>query len=290
MPKSIGWHDPHVDWMRNFASNGQRSPRDYPGWNAIFGIRGLRRAGPAAAGHPFIVPSLDSARAVIGSRAKDAATAMIEQPPCAADRRLHHGLGASASGVASGAVARRHPGTTQPGWPPAVPASQPHRRASAGTSVRRGFHRGISQPTCGKSCPWSDSMERIGHHNPGHALSGSHQHPSCLSRCAFVPALCAMPCAQPIRDRRARHAPGRPMPTPWCHGLRSVRAVATVRASSDRDRFSAAAAFMFASAPAIMGDMHRTVAHCQYRRHRQPPSTGNLLAPRRRQIVCGGRR
>src|SRR6218665_2891543 len=121
MPQSIGWHDPHVDWMRNCASNGQRSLRDYPGWNAIFAIRGLRRAGAAAAGHRFIVPALDSARAVPGARAKDAATAMIEPPACAADRRLRHGLGASASD----AVARRHPGTTPPGWPPAVPASQP---------------------------------------------------------------------------------------------------------------------------------------------------------------------
>jgi len=284
MPPSIGWHGPHVDWMRNCASNGQRSLRDYPGWNAIFGIRGLRRAGSAAAGHRFLVPALDSARAVLGARAKDAATAMIEPPACAADRRLHHGLGASASG----AVARRHPGGTPPGGPPAVPAAQPQRRASTGTSVLRGCHRGIRQPTCGKSCPWSDSMERISHHNPRHAHSAAHQHPSCRSRCASIPALCATPCAQPIRDRRARHAVGRPMPTPWCHGLQPVRAVATVRASSDR--CSAAAACMFASVPAIIGDMHSTVADCQYRRHRQPPATGNLLAPRRRQIVCGGRR
>src|SRR6218665_548532 len=78
MPPSIGWHGPHVDWMRNCASNGQRSHRGSPGWNAIFGIRGLRRAGSAAAGHRFLVPALDSARAVLGARAKDAATAMIE--------------------------------------------------------------------------------------------------------------------------------------------------------------------------------------------------------------------
>src|SRR6218665_2167784 len=89
------------------------------------------------------------------------------------------GVGRGGAPASRRHAARRAPGGARSAAPPpphpppipAAPAPPPHPppRASTGTSVLRGCHRGIRQPTCGKSCPWSDSMERISHHNPRHA-------------------------------------------------------------------------------------------------------------------------